>query len=785
MFKKIVVLTMAVLFAMPSLVKADEGMWLPMFVKRLNEVDMQAAGLQLTAEELYSINHSSLKDAIVSFGGFCTGEVISGEGLVLTNHHCGYGAIQDHSTVENDYLTDGFWAMDRAAELNNPDLYVDYLLRMEDMTTRVLAVVNNEMTEDERAQAIAAEIKLIKAEVSEGNDYIAQVKSFFEGNEYYMFVYERFNDVRLVGAPPSSVGKYGGDTDNWMWPRHTGDFSMFRIYCAPDGTPAGYAEENVPLTKALREKNNAFYHHLPVSLEGVANDDYTMVWGYPGSTDRFLTSWGVKQMLDIKAPTIVDIRDLKLKVMKKHMDANSAVRIQYAAKYAQTANYWKYFIGQSKGLKRLDVFGKKQAIEADYTTFANSTEANKAKYGEALTLIAEAYDAMNGSEKGANYLSEVGIRGTDVVLFAFRARRMIDQLIATENAEEKAALIVRLEGFAAEHFKNYDAALDEEQFAKLFAKYQADVDAAQHPSFFAMVNKKYKGDFTKYAAKMYAKSNFTDAARFAAFIAAPNAKKLEKDLAIVASGSVIQSYFGMGSVNAEAEAKLGKGNRLFVDGLRKMNPDKNYYPNANSTMRTTFGTVGDYVPADAVQYDYVTTLEGVIEKYVPGDHEFDLPQGFIDLYEAKDYGQYADENGDLIINFIHNTDITGGNSGSPVINAKGHLIGTAFDGNWEAMSGDIAFEPELQRTISCDIRYVLFIVDKYAGATHLIDEMDLVYKVEEVIKPVVEQIEKVEDVLPNFEGDFESAFKAAKTSLGVGADKTFTWFGNLYSTEQK
>lgn len=726
MFKRILVLAMAILFAAPSLVKADEGMWLPMFVKRLNEVDMQAAGLQLTAEELYSINHSSLKDAIVSFGGFCTGEIISGEGLILTNHHCGYGAIQDHSTVENDYLTDGFWAMNRSEELENPDLFVDFLLRMEDMTDRVLAVVNDDMTEDERAQAIDAEIKVIKGEVTEGNDYIAKVKSFFEGNEYYMFVYERFNDVRLVGAPPSSVGKYGGDTDNWMWPRHTGDFSMFRVYAAPNGTPAGYAEENLPLTKALREQNDAFYHHLPVSLEGVANDDFTMVWGYPGSTDRFLTSWGVKQMLDIKAPTIVDIRALKLNVMKKHMDANAAVRIKYAAKYAQTANYWKYFIGQSKGLKRLNVFGKKQTIEADYTAFANSSAENKAKYGKALTLIAEAYTAMDATEKGANYLSEVGIRGTDIVLFGFRAKRMIEQLIATEDADEKAGLIAQLEGLAAEHFKNYDAALDEEQFGKLFAKYEAEVDAAQHPSFFTLVNKKYKGDFAKFAAKMYAKSYFTDEARFAAFIADPKAKKLAKDLAIVASGSVIQSYFGMGSTNAEADAKLVKGNRLFVDGLRKMNPSKNYYPNANSTMRTTFGTVGDYVPADAVQYDFVTTLEGVIEKFVPGDHEFDLPQKFIDLYEAKDYGQYADKDGKLIVNFIHNTDITGGNSGSPVINAKGHLIGTAFDGNWEAMSGDIAFEPELQRTISCDIRYVLFIVDKYAGATHLIDEMDLV-----------------------------------------------------------
>ena len=726
MHKKILGFILAALFVAPISVKADEGMWLPMFVKRLNEVDMQAAGLQLTAEELYSINNSSLKDAIVSFSGFCTGEVISAEGLLLTNHHCGYGAIQDHSTVENDYLTDGFWAMDRSKELENPDLFVDFLIRMDDVTGRILAVVNDEMTEAERAQAIDAEMKAIKTEATEGNSYICKVKSFYEGNEFYMFMYERFSDIRLVGAPPSSVGKYGGDTDNWMWPRHTGDFSMFRIYAAPDGTPAAYAEENVPLTKELREKNNAFYHHLPVSLEGVENDDFTMVWGYPGSTDRFLTSWGVEQMLDIKAPTIVDIRDLKLNIMKKHMDADPAVRIQYASKYAQTANYWKYFIGQSKGLKRLGVYEKKQAIEADFTAFANSSDSNKAKYGEALSLIEQAYAASDATEKGANFLSEVGIRGTDVILFTYRANRMIEQLLDTEDAEQKAALITQLQASASEHFKNYNTALDEEQFAKLFAKYQADVDASQHPSFFAHVDKKYKGDFANFAAKMYAKSFFTDEARFNAFILAPNAKKLSKDLAAISAGSIVQSYFSMGAVTAESDAMLGKGNRLFVDGLRKMDPDKTYYPNANSTMRTTYGTVGDYVPADAVHYDYVTTLEGVIEKYVPGDHEFDLPQGLIDLYDAKDYGQYADKNGDLIINFIHNTDITGGNSGSPVINAKGHLIGTAFDGNWEAMSGDIAFEPELQRTISCDIRYVLFIVDKYAGATHLIEEMDLV-----------------------------------------------------------
>ena len=727
MLKRILVVALAIFMVSPTVVKADEGMWLPMFIKRLNEVDMQAAGLQLTAEELYSINQSSLKDAIVVFGGYCTGEVISSEGLLLTNHHCAYTSIQSHSSVENDYLTDGFWAMNRSDELPNPELYVDFLIRMEDVTDRVLKEVSEDLSEADRNKAIQEAIKTIKEEAGEENDYIVQVKSFYEGNEFYLFLYERFNDIRLVGAPPSSLGKYGGDTDNWMWPRHTGDFTMLRIYSAPDGSPAAYTEENVPLTKELREKNNAFYHHLPISLEGVSKDDFTMVWGYPGSTDRYLTSWGVRQLLDIKAPTIVDIRDLKLEIMNKHMNADPKVRIQYASKHARTANSWKYFIGQSKGLKRLGVYEKKQDIEQDFQAFANASKANQSKYGAALELVKEAYNETNETEKGATFLAEVGIRGTDAVLFTYKAHRMITKWMDTEDAEEKSLVLEELKSFAEDHFKNYNAALDEEQFARLYGKYQAEVNPAQHPSFFAFVDKKFKGSFEKYAAKMYAKSYFTDAERFNAFMAAPNAKKLAKDLAYVASSSVYQSYLDLSSLNAEANENMNKGNRLFIEGLRKMNPEKTYYPNANFSMRTTYGTVGDYVPADAVHYDFETTLDGVMEKFVPGDHEFDIPQKLIDLHETKDYGPYADENGDLIVNFIHNTDITGGNSGSPVINAKGHLIGTAFDGNWEAMSGDIAFEPELQRTISCDIRYVLFIVDKYAGATHLIEEMDLVY----------------------------------------------------------
>ncbi|MAJ97790.1 MAG: serine protease [Flavobacteriales bacterium] len=711
---------------MPNNILADEGMWLPMFIKRLNEVDMQEAGLQLTPEELYSINNSSLKDAIVSFGGFCTGELISSQGLLLTNHHCGYDAIQDHSSIENDYLTDGFWAMDKKDELPNPSLYVDFLIKMEDVTQRVLKNVNSDMSEEERLNVIDKEIKVLKNENSNDNNFIVQVKSFFAGNEYYMFIYERFSDVRLVGAPPSSIGKYGGDTDNWMWPRHTGDFSMFRVYASKDGQPSKYSEDNVPLTKELRQKNNAFYHHLPVSIKGVENGDFTMVWGYPGSTDRFLTSYGVNQLLNITAPTIVDIRDLKLGIMKKYMDSDEEIRIKYSSKYARTANYWKYYIGQSKGLKKLGIYDKKKEIEDDFDKFSNLSKENIEEYGQVLNLFESSYNSIDSLEKSSNFLSEVGIRGTDIVLFVYRASRIINSMINSQEENEKEKLLDNLKKMSLEHFKNFDYNLDKEQFYKLFQKYFNEVSPEFYPDFFEIVDKKYKNNWKKFSSKLYENSIFTNQDKFIKFLNSPNKKSLDRDLANIVSSSVISSYFSQGGLSKDANLNLSKANRLFIKGLKEMNPEIKYYPDANFSMRTTYGKIGDYIPSDGVHYDFKTTLDGVIEKYLPNDFEFDLPEKLINLYNEKDYGEYADSSGNLIVNFIHNTDITGGNSGSPVLNSEGHLIGTAFDGNWEAMSGDIAFESEIQRTISCDIRYVLFIIDKYANAGHLVKEMDIV-----------------------------------------------------------
>ena len=724
--------------------KADEGMWLMHMLKQINEASMQNSGFRLTAEDIYDINNASLKDAILRLnGGSCTAEVISSQGLVLTNHHCAYGAIQGFSSPENDYLTDGFFAKSFDQEMPIDGFEVSFLIRIEDVTSRILAEVTDSMSEDERNAVIAAAEKELLGELSGGDveGYTYEVNSFYYGNEFYMFVYNTYNDIRLVGAPPESVGKYGGDTDNWMWPRHTGDFSMLRIYANADNNPARYSEDNIPYTPK---------RHLKISMEGVEQGDFTMVMGYPGSTDRFLSSWGIEQALNLHNPSVVEVRDLKLKTMKKHMDADLGVRIQYAAKYAQTANYWKYYIGQSKGLLALDVQGKKSAIEEEFATWVASDPAIEAIYGEALGLIENYYEATNATAKADAYALEAGLIGSDITLFAVRFGRTAPGLFS-DDAEQVASTQAILHGLCDSFFKDYDMDTDRDLFTALLGKYKADIDAELLPSFFDVVDSKYGGSIESYAKKMYATSFLINEESARDFIdnatnknptnkvglRLPGSNKsnnpndaLNNDLAISAAMSILQTYFG--TMQSSAQADYDRGYRLFVRGLREMQPDKAFYPDANSTMRLTYGPVGDYSPADAVQYDYVTTADGILQKKDNTNPEFIVPQHLEELIEARDFGQYADEDGELVICFIHGTDITGGNSGSPVMNGDGNLIGLAFDGNWEAMSGDIAFEPELQRTISVDIRYVLWIVDKFAGATNLIDELDLVFNTEEV-----------------------------------------------------
>ena len=708
-----------------SSARADEGMWLLHMLQRINEASMQEAGLRLSAQDIYDINNASLKDAIVRLnGGSCTAEVISSQGLVLTNHHCAYGAIQSFSTPENDYLTDGFWAKAQDQEMHIDDFYVSFLQRIDDVTERVLAKVNDDMPEGERAAAVAEELKAIQKEYMEANpEYSYDMKSMYYGNEFYVFTYQDYRDVRLVAAPPESVGKYGGDTDNWMWPRHTGDFSMVRIYADADNNPAGYSENNVPYTPK---------RHLKISMAGVDQGDYTMIMGYPGSTDRFLSSWGVEQAINLYNPSVVECRDLKLKTMKSHMDADKAIRIKYAAKYAQTANYWKYYIGQTKGLKRLEVQAQKQKLEALFTRWVNERPERKAEYGEALDLIADYYANTDATVRGEVYAREAGLLGSDIVLFGLRVGFRGAGLFG-EDMEKVEATKAQLQGLADAHFKDYDMETDREMFVNMLTKYRDDIAPELWPSQFQVVMDKYQGDFDAYANKIYTKSPLRSAEAFAAFLAAPKQKVMDKDLAIAMSMSIYERYSQ--GTSAEVQDKFDRGYRLFVRGLRELMPEKAFYPDANSTMRLTYGPVGDYKPADAVQYDFVTTANGILEKKDNSNPEFVVPERLEQLIKARDFGPYADESGELVVCFIHGTDITGGNSGSPVMNADGDLIGLAFDGNWEAMSGDIAFEPELQRTISVDIRYVMWILDKYAGCTNLIEEMDFVYASDEEDMP--------------------------------------------------
>lgn len=696
---------------------ADEGMWLLMNIHRMNYEDMKKKGLQLTPEQIYDVNNSSLKDAIVSLGGFCTGEIISPQGLMLTNHHCAFDAIQSHSTVEHDYLTDGFWAKNKSEELPVPGLFASFLVRMENVTDPVLNGVKDDMSEDDRDAVIKKNISKIRKDAVEGTHYTTELKSFYDGNEYYLFVYEVFNDVRLVGAPPSAIGKFGGDTDNWMWPRHTGDFGMFRVYANKNNEPAEYSTDNVPYKPK---------HHLPISLNGVEEGDYAMILGFPGSTDRYLSSYGVKNAIEKDQPSRVKIRAKRLELMKEDMNQSDAVRIQYASNYAQISNYWKYFIGQTRGLKRLNVYDKKKAEEDAFVKWANADASRKEKYGNVVNDIAEAHQGLDQVVIPSVYLQEC-ILGIEINLLMVNFLGVYFNLQGGATLEEVQPMIDRAKPAIEEYFKNHNAPTDMKIMAAMLEMYYKDVDPQFHPKEFTDLHKKYKGDWNKFVQAYYKKSVFTDKARLEKFLMKPDVKAFEKDLGFNMMFAFVKLWqLDLSTISGPFETKLDRATRLYVDGLRKMNPDKNYSPNANSTLRLTYGNVLPYDGADAIHYNYYTTIDGIMEKEDPSNDEFIVPAKLKELWKKKDYGQYADENGDLVVGFLSNTDITGGNSGSPVINGKGELIGTAFDGNWEAMSGDIAFEPDLQRTISVDIRYTLFVVEKYAGAKHLIDEMTII-----------------------------------------------------------
>lgn len=732
--KKLLTITIALIIGFSANVRADEGMWIPLLINK-NMAEMQKLGLKLTAEDIYNINNSSIKDAVIIFGGGCTGEIISPEGLILTNHHCGYGAIQQVSTPEANYLDNGFWAMNKGEEIPVEGLKVQFLQYMKDVTAESLQGVTSEMTEAQRDSVIGVNNEQIIKNATENTKFRAIVETFYGGNEYYLFVYEVYNDIRLVGTPPESIGKFGADTDNWMWPRHTGDFSMFRVYTAPDGSPATYAEDNIPM-KAK--------HYLPINISGVEKDDFAMILGFPGSTDRYLSSYGVDMAISQSNPTIVDIRAEKLRLMREGMNKDEAVRLQYASKYARTANYWKYFIGQTKGLKRLNVKGQKQQLEAEFENWLNQNPSAKAEFGEALSLISEAYSVLTEYDMARWYFMEAVYRGPEILGAALKASKL-EKLLQDKKADQEdiQKAIDQLKAGVDGYFKDYNYDIDRNIFASMMRMYHQNVPLDQQPVYLLEMDKKFKGDYNAYADYVFSKSVFSTKAKVEAFLAKPNKKVLAKDPAYQAINAFLTNYRNMASKTAQAYANLDKGNRLFIAGLRQMNPEVNYAPDANFTMRLTYGTVQDYYPADAIHYEYFTTMEGIMQKEDPTNFEFIVPEKLKQLYETKDFGPYGD-NGTMKVCFLTNHDITGGNSGSPVINGNGELIGLAFDGNWEAMSGDIAFEPALQRTINVDIRYVLFIVDKFAGAKNLINEMTLVTERPEAPVEIIEVEEAVE-----------------------------------------
>ena len=723
-------------FSLLGKVHADEGMWLPMFVERLNYVDMQKMGLQLTPEELYSINNSSLKDAIVGLsegatprGFFCTGEIVSQNSLMFTNHHCGYGSIQKLSTVEHDYLTDGFWAKDFSEELPAEGISASFLVRMEDVTEQVLSVVNDTMTWAERNAAIAAKSKELELAASEDGKYNPIVSAFFEGNEYYMFVYRVYTDVRLVGTPPSSIGKFGGDTDNWMWPRHTGDFSIFRVYADAEGNPAPYSPDNKPLTPK---------HHLSVSLDGIQQDDFTMIWGFPGSTERYLTSYGIDYNVESFYPTIHDIFKLQTDVMDEFMQKDASVNIMYADDKAGLANTWKNFEGQMLMLRKNKVAETKAELENQFTEWLNANPAKAEEYGNVLNTLAESYKLVHQITPSIyypNYLAMTGAIGISGEFAAYAGTDKKDKEAVA--AAEEALKAIDVDAFFAETYKP----LEDKMLVEMLKLYYNTFDAEANPNFYNLVEKKYKGDVVALANDILENSIFATPESIKAFIEKPNAKKVAKDPAYVVMNTMITHLVTNLAPYRATMQTISENNHLFVKGLREFyaatQPEKDLYPDANSSLRMSYGSVQDYQPADAIHYDYICTANGILEKYVPGDYEFDVPQRLLDLIEARDFGQYADENGELVVCFLSTNDITGGNSGSPIMNGKGELIGLAFDGNWEAMSGDINFEPKLQRTINVDARYVLFVIDKFAGATNLIEELTIV-KSEPEVEEVVE-----------------------------------------------
>ena len=713
--RKLLAIIVILVLSFGSRAKADEGMWFLPLIEKLNMGKMTELGLKLSAEDIYSLNKACLKDAIVLIPG-CTGEIVSSQGLLLTNYHCGYGSIQSYSTVEHDYLKDGYWAMTKEEELPNPGMFANFLIRIEDVTEQILADVKPDMSDADRSSAINEARLAIEKKGAEATGYRATVSSFYGGNYFYLLVYERYTDVRLVGAPPSSIGKFGSDTDNWVWPRHTGDFSVFRVYSGPDGKPAPYSKENIPLKPK---------HYLPVSIKDLNKGDFAMILGYPGRTSRYMTSFEINEQLQITHPDRIKIRGIKQDIWMKDMQADQKVNIQYSAKYFGSSNYWKHSIGQKGCLERLNVKAKKEEIENQFNRWVVANPDRKAKYGEALNMIRTAIENRAEYYNALQYRNEC-IQGCELFTMNQGVTALITSLKSGDNQKIVEA-VTQIKNNSNNFYKNYNPSTDNKSMKAMLKLYRADVPAKFHPDFYVkVVDKKFKGNIDKFVDDMFTRSVFTTEAKLNAFLNKPVLKTLETDPVCLTATSIFKTGAELSKGSSQFDGGLTTGRRLWIAALMEMAPEKTQYPDANSTMRLTYGTLQDYDPKDAVTYRYYTTLQGVVDKFNPADYEFDLPKRLIDLNNKKEYGRYGSPKGYMPVCFLTTNDITGGNSGSPVMNGNGELIGLAFDGNWEAMSGDVAYEPDLQRTIIVDIRYVLWVIDVYAGAKHLVDEMTIV-----------------------------------------------------------
>ena len=708
--KKIIIITLSIIFT-SNMAFAKEGMWLPMLLKSLNEGDMQSMGLKLSAKDIYSVNQSSLKDAIISFGGFCTGEIISDQGLILTNHHCGYGQIQSHSSVQNDYLTNGYWAMNHSQELINPGLTATFIIRMEDVSKEILDGISSELKESERQAEIRKRIKAKVEATTKDSHYEAYIRPFFYGNEYYMFVTETFKDIRLVGAPPSAIGKFGGDTDNWMWPRHTGDFSLFRIYAGKDNKPAEYAEENIPFKPR---------HFLPISMNGVEKGDFTMVYGFPGRTQEYLTSYAIKQIKELINPAQIEVRDQALKIMDKHMKASDKVRIQYASKYASIANYWKKWIGENRGLQKANSIELKQEREAAFTR----ATAGMTEYATVLADLEKRYESIEEFALARSFFVEIPYRKMEMLRLANRFSSIVNKTMKGEEVGDE--VISKLKNQVKSHFKNFGLNIEIDVSQALLNEYKLRLDSRYTPALL----KGNKADLilTDYPA-FVKKSNFLTEEQTLGLLDSwgkGSAKKVAKDPVYMLMNQFWDVYFKKVRPKYNLYSnEIDSLSKIYVKGLRDHVPGT-YYPDANSTIRLAYGKVDSYDPKDGVIYDFFTTGKGILEKYDPDNVDFNLPERLVDLIEKKDFGQYTDKDGSLHVCFTASNHTTGGNSGSPVINGNGELIGLNFDRNWEGTMSDINYDINQCRNISVDIRYVLFVVDKYANAGHLVKEMKLV-----------------------------------------------------------